>query len=264
MTDKVVILGTYEFVGFHICKKVLEDGLEVRGIHVPIKEDALFIEEKLLEIGRNSNFSQCDYDKYDFDKEEYIFIVDFYDYFMRNCEQELLRLGDFFKKINNRNCRKVILLLPISLLGENQSKAEDLISSIKEDGIIVQSFFLPTIYGPWQPEEFLFQKSMVYEDSEYKITNREWTGDAIYVEDAAKTIINLLNDSSESLLLKSKEINSWNRCAEILSLPLEEKNQNRNDFQGQEKLIENPTSIQSGIENQKRIVQTLKVMGKLK
>ena len=32
--DKVIIVGTYEFIGFQLCLSLLEQGIEVIGIHL--------------------------------------------------------------------------------------------------------------------------------------------------------------------------------------------------------------------------------------
>ncbi len=32
--DKVIVVGTYEFIGFELCLRLLEQGIEVIGIHL--------------------------------------------------------------------------------------------------------------------------------------------------------------------------------------------------------------------------------------
>ncbi|MEM5594163.1 hypothetical protein AAHH67_24715 [Niallia circulans] len=59
---KAVIFGVYQFVGFHICSTLLEEGEEIIGISYPeiSIED---LEDKRMEIGRNANFSEKSLDK---------------------------------------------------------------------------------------------------------------------------------------------------------------------------------------------------------
>ena len=58
--DKVIIVGTYEFIGFQLCLSLLEQGREVIGIHLNTNSKDPFLEEKRFEIGRNSNFTEQD------------------------------------------------------------------------------------------------------------------------------------------------------------------------------------------------------------
>ena len=52
---KVVIYGVLQIVGFHLCTRLLEDGIFVVGIH-DNKTNENVREEMLFSIGRNANF----------------------------------------------------------------------------------------------------------------------------------------------------------------------------------------------------------------
>lgn len=56
--DRAVILGTFEFIGFSLCKNLLDQGCEIDGIHFDKEQDDALIHEKRLTIGRNANFNE--------------------------------------------------------------------------------------------------------------------------------------------------------------------------------------------------------------
>ncbi|RDU35565.1 hypothetical protein DRW41_17675 [Neobacillus piezotolerans] len=55
--EGALIIGVFERLGFHLCKKLLEMGYEVRGISLNPSPDGSE-EDMELEIGRNSNFEK--------------------------------------------------------------------------------------------------------------------------------------------------------------------------------------------------------------
>ena len=58
--DKAIIVGVYEFIGFHLCEALLQEGIEVYGVNLPIDTSDHVVDEKRLLIGRNSNFQEKD------------------------------------------------------------------------------------------------------------------------------------------------------------------------------------------------------------
>lgn len=61
---KAIVFGAYQFLGFHICGALLEEGEEIIGVSFPnIHVDD--IEDKRMEIGRNANFSEISWNHLD-------------------------------------------------------------------------------------------------------------------------------------------------------------------------------------------------------
>ena len=54
--DKAIIVGVYEFIGFHLCEALLQEGIEVYGVDLPIDTSDHVVNEKRILIGINSNF----------------------------------------------------------------------------------------------------------------------------------------------------------------------------------------------------------------
>ena len=90
--DKVIIVGTYEFIGFQLCLTLLEQGREVIGIHLNTTSQDPFLEEKRFEIGRNSNFTEKDetyFDSFEPLSDPMILFIDYYSYYFKREEKKL-------------------------------------------------------------------------------------------------------------------------------------------------------------------------------
>lgn len=206
--DKAVIFGVYEFVGFQLCKKLLEQGIEVQGMIVdPGGEE--WLEEKRMEIGRNSNFTEMDITEWENRDGAYV-IANFYDFFMK--EKEGLFFDPKYREILYSGKGDTLFLLPVIILEDKQfapisSKLFSFINEARANGAKCREFFLPTIYGPWQTDLFSFQQILLNKTEE--ISDREWTYDAIYVDDAVEAVIKFMECEEERILLKNETGNRW-------------------------------------------------------
>ncbi|MFF2446184.1 hypothetical protein ACFVSW_03700 [Neobacillus sp. NPDC058068] len=232
--DKAVIFGVYEFVSFHACKTLLNKGVEVVGIHIDDIENNFFLEEKRLEIGRNANYSEQTLAELENYREEAdvktAFILSVYDLYVLN-KEAILRKEKVIESIfhfleRNQNNIELILLLPIQMLGTNREiELTDFLNKVGSRVKNSPMFYLPAIYGPWQPKAFLFQQAIIskFQKQELRMANREWTNDVLYVEDAVASIFEILEtrnygDFPKSYLLKSGKKSYWTRCAAFLHI----------------------------------------------
>jgi hypothetical protein len=229
--DKAVIIGTYEFLGFSLCGGLLEKGYQVDGIHLDIDEEDLFLEEKRMEIGRNANFTEWslkDWQQQMRERESAVLIISVYDYFIKNQIQALLKdeqiwneiLSRFFKSENEQ---QILMLWPIQLLVQNNgSGALDQFFEKLTHHPSVISVFIPTLFGPWQPKQFIFQQTFLQQlgnKVEPVLNKNEWVFDAIYIEDSIKKIIDIFeNKSMKSCFLRNTIHNSWLKCAKSLAI----------------------------------------------
>jgi nucleoside-diphosphate-sugar epimerase len=217
--DKVCIYGVFEFTGFHLCKSFLEKGFTVDGIH--FDTDDLFLEEKRLEVGRNANFSEK---SLPFGEQNSVTIIPVYDWFMASKEGYKKLLPEVIQSLNDD--QQIVYLLPIQLLtdlpeDEALEEVRNFIDQTKNIGKCIQYFYLPTIFGPWQPNSFLFQRELLNQINHVneQIEVREWPFDAIYVEDVLEPIITRIESGEAgSFLIESGIPKSWELCAEILGL----------------------------------------------
>jgi hypothetical protein len=227
--DKATIFGAFEFVGFYFCKEFLERGYEVTGI-LGDQSAENYTEEKRLEIGRNANFTEKRIEGLENeDTSNSLIILSLYDLFMGSTEK-LLNSQALNKWLfqNRDNHVQIVCLLPIQLLNQSlQSESvNDLrtfLENIEGKGKTLQFYYLPSIFGPWQPSAFVFQKSMLnlFRENEEQNQLREWRMDAIFVEDAVKTMIEKIeSDCSGQFLLESGLTNQWEECANFLNIDL--------------------------------------------
>src|SRR5688500_1502068 len=124
--DKVVIVGVFGFVNFHVCKALLDKGIEVRGVQIETEDDSDILIEKRLEIGRNANFTEVSLgyilnDSYDNET----IVLSVYDLYMRYKEEYLLKEDMLFNLISKNNWEQIVILVPSQMLTNAfESKAE--------------------------------------------------------------------------------------------------------------------------------------------
>jgi hypothetical protein len=210
----------FEFIGFHCCKSLLEKGYSVNGIPFNMESD-LFLDEKRLEVGRNANFSEQDLQGVENiiekkEREPAIFIVSLYEWFMTFKESPVPNtkiLAQVAQSLNDRQKaeNQIVYLLPIQLLTNSQDlegavELKEFIDQTNRLGDCVQLFYLPTIFGPWQPSSFLFQRALLKQLNNVKddMVIREWTLDAMFIDDALDPIIERIETGKKgSFLLES-------------------------------------------------------------
>jgi nucleoside-diphosphate-sugar epimerase len=231
--DKVVMIGVFDFVNFHVCKALLDKGIEVRGVQIETEDDSDILVEKRLEIGRNANLTEVSLGDISNDSNENETIVlSVYDLFMRYKEEYLLNEEMLLHLITKNQWEQIVILVPSQMLNEViDSKAEviieDFLNRIKVQNEKVHLLYLPTLYGPWQPDTFLFQSTILSEMKRGKPFRgiREETGDALFVQDTAKLIVEIIeNHEPGRYLLQSGKSNQWDKCAAFLRINEQESN----------------------------------------
>lgn len=229
--DKAVIWGVFDFVSFHVCKTLLNKGIEVDGIHLEDTSKIPYLDEKRLEVGRNANFAEYSFSQWrkkiqKQSAENQLFIFSIYDLYMLRQEHLLLNVQvrqtilDYLKKYNR--IIEVLFILPMQMLETNEETAvldfQKQIKNLVEDFKII---YLPSAYGPWQPNVFFIQQAIVaaITDIAISINDREWTEDAVYVEDAAESILELIEEKeSGSFIVESGQENYWDKCVTYLNI----------------------------------------------
>lgn len=260
--DKVIIVGTYEFIGFQLCLSLLEQGREVIGIHLNTTSQDPFLEEKRFEIGRNSNFTEQDetyFDSFDSLSNPMILFIDYYSYYFKREEEKLTSfINENFLK---NDAIHFVLTLPMQLLCEKVLIELPLFQ--KSDKEYTPSiFYLPTIYGPWQPMKYVFQQAINNPNGPIILDDREWTEDALYIDDVMGIILKKLEGEQKKVcLLKSKIEDHWKKVSSILigEFPIEPTRHKLKPFSQDITVIDvGATETQDGIENQKRHLSKLK------
>ncbi|MFK9094648.1 hypothetical protein [Bacillus salipaludis] len=228
--DKAVILGIYNFISFHFCKTLLNQGVEVVGVQIDELDKSPFLEEKRLEVGRNANFNEHSLTEWEKKRKEdttqTTLIFSMYDLYMENKEiilqnEQITRpIIQFIEE--NKNNSDIVFILPIQMLRSKQEKTiEAFIEQVRGFRKNIQMFYLPAVYGQWQPPSFLFQQAILSTLFKTDIIKdeREWTGDVLFVDDAIETIIETIETGNHrDSMLESGRKNYWAECAAYLQL----------------------------------------------
>lgn len=273
--DKAIIFGTYGFIGYSTCMKLLEEGLEVEGYRIDLGEPEVYIENKKLMIGRNSNFQERiledGLNSIEINNQETILIISYYDFFysldkkaLENHPFFLYDIGEFFRNLQNV---KLVCLFPYEFLNGFPSPFKEHILSLNEANFSFQSIFLPTIFGPWQPSSFLFQQYFLKKDldEQLKLDEREYTLDALYLDDVVENIFSFINSKeTKNIVLQNEEHNMWLKCAEYLNLQSMYRNNQMKNFMPQADCqivkVRGNISFKDALEHQKTHTELLEKM----
>lgn len=171
--DRAVIIGVLEFLGFSFCQRILEEGIEVDGIHLDLEKDKLLIEEKRLQIGRNANYNEwscADLELKALNIKGTVLFVDVYDLFMWENEVVLFEEGMIKRLMDEWKEGEIIFLLPISLKANRNyqnidKRINELVITLRGKGNSVKSFYLPAINGTWLSEGLDMRDSFDMEEA---------------------------------------------------------------------------------------------------
>ncbi|WP_404331212.1 hypothetical protein [Mesobacillus maritimus] len=224
--DRAIIIGTFGFLGYSICRAMLDEGVEVNAIPVGEEPDC-FIEEKRMEIGRNANFCEEEVRILNEWKGEALIpvIIPFFDFYLMGMEEKLFENYFLQEELFSLPPEKfpIILLIPEQLEYDGTSKFEPLVNlkqNLTKKGFLLKEVLVPTLYGPWQPEGCFFQQilSLGVEAVTFpSLNSRESTSDAIYVADAATIVRDLLEEArSGKYVMRSGKKSGWCKCLESI------------------------------------------------
>jgi nucleoside-diphosphate-sugar epimerase len=281
---KVMVIGANNFIGYALCSRLLEEEVFVYAIDVPRPEiDQSMIEEKQFWIGRNANISfqlfkdftipdliqdPCDYIFYTlYDPLEKSFKPNF-----DQCKEQTRKLLEsVISYCIDTNCQLVLLssyevdvlqneltsnrpTIPSTKNGHLHLYEEELIQ--KECSIRYCIVRIPTVYGPWQPDNMFFQKAILsqLENKAMDFTISEDTRDLLYIDDVTEWLCQLITSSlnNEVIHLTSGLPNQWLEAAKIIcpNMNLQNTPQSSRPKGKMEKCVENITPLQEGIQNQ--------------
>ncbi|CAH0344468.1 hypothetical protein [Bacillus sp. CECT 9360] len=214
-----IVLGAYQFIGFHVCKYLLDQGIEVLG--VDWTEDSPdsdpIIEEKQMEIGRNSNFTYLQLNQLEANAgtSKTTLFISWYDVIKaRNSMDKGVKntIQNLINKFHERAERpRIVLLYPLGCGDEEKISTAD------------QIIYLPTIYGPWQHENMVFEQG-IRSNSAAKLKSAledEYTLDAIYINDLLDSFENMLSQAEKKIIARSSLEDQWALAArELFDTPM--------------------------------------------
>jgi hypothetical protein len=263
-----IVIGAFQFVGFHLAKYLLEQGEEVLGIDWEDRSDEIVI-EKEMEIGRNSNFLYIPIHKLRSisvvqPKIIYVSCYDLSKHFMEDKEEIIQQVVAFLKEVEAKQHSQIMLLLPI----EENRHDYDSILQVVEKSESAKLIFLPTIYGPWQPKTMSFeaairQKEISEIERAIKVEDKS---DALFISDVTEVLVKIASHVERRITLQSEEADQWLQCAKVLwkedfIQPYLTSSISRTD-QGFIYKVENKTAPTEGVALQKRHFQRFQRMKK--
>jgi nucleoside-diphosphate-sugar epimerase len=209
--SRVVVTNGLGYLGFELCLAILEEGLEVMAVDSEEKAG-----ERWLEVGRNANITyQPLHQKLPADFSGAGIYINLYDCFTKSKSHQLQDIRKFVE-CHHECFEKVCVLLPSSL--QNRKCESELNGFLKQlDSRIGnrQTVYLPTLFGPHQPESFLFQQ--IISNSSSGSVCVDDTRSAIYVKDAANALIKIReNSKSKNIQLVSDIPDSWKETLRLL------------------------------------------------
>jgi UDP-glucose 4-epimerase len=176
--ERVCVTGALGFIGFHLCNRLLNEGIEVIAVDHLQNDRTLEEEEMELRMGRNAHYHlhKLTLDSLhtinDFNKIDAIFHIAANDQQLlkETAESELAMLEKLIKKLP-ANTRLIYAsstevygdqegeisesapLRPDTLLGKHKQKMEKSIAQLSMEQSVVSSIVrMPVVYGPWQQE----------------------------------------------------------------------------------------------------------------
>ncbi|WP_071459138.1 hypothetical protein [Bacillus massilinigeriensis] len=223
--EGVIVYHSYGFIGFSLCKQLLENGVEVLGIHDSGKSSAE-IEVKNMEIGRNANFSEWGdgLSPAIMETRYSRMIVPLLDLYMEEWGEEI-DISSVFRtnEIQLSEDFRVSFIVPRRWLFQPEEMVpvfRHLLAFLEQNSIGYQKIFTPTLYGPWQSEEYCFQQLIkgveLGIDRIPSLGKREDTEDALYIDDAVPYLIALIKLGKGEYLLQSGNPDSWYQCYNVI------------------------------------------------
>ncbi|GKU81777.1 hypothetical protein [Niallia sp. NCCP-28] len=251
--DNFIIIGKYHFIGLHLCSALLEKGLKIKGLSYP-GFSVHQLEEKEMVFGRNANFIDIDWEQRLKQIKEGETIIIFDCYTLDKLDDLITAMQEFFKGNRRKMPKKVVAICPVTM---EESQNKQCVKFFSEMKIPYQFIYLPTIYGPWQPENFLFQQIFLKETTKNLLPRQnEYTKDAIFVEDAVEEIIEQIkNQQNEAILLRSAVQKHWQKCMDVLNYSIDYVEDSENYF------AENNFTI--NVKNKNRITDNLALQKKI-
>ncbi|MBU8908312.1 NAD-dependent epimerase/dehydratase family protein [Desertibacillus haloalkaliphilus] len=260
---RVVVTGALGFIGFHLCSRLLEKGIEVYAIDSMIDKKTKHLqEEKWLRIGRNANFHFFDKQIGELNLRRLLKKADVIFHLAAATNQDL-GWGDLRSVIKQNvkttqqlieGCPKgihVVYASTIEVYGErtgiitektptNPSTPYGLTKLVSESLLYKESqkhgfsatiLRLPTIYGPWQREDMTYHKLIVSKEHNKEMTTVEGdrsTIDVMYIDDVIEGfLLSAAKKQATIYNFSSSKTGEWYRGCQMITGKPEEIEKNR-------------------------------------
>jgi hypothetical protein len=193
--DHYYILGADGFLGFEVCLQLLNEGYKVT--HIPLNERP-FPEEKLLYIGRNSNFQIIEGKIEQCSPEYKHLIIPFYDWSTFYSSEET------YEKRVLQIVQSLSPFKQITCLLHETINFKSIFENLGAKNVV--KVYYPYLYGTNIPKDSLFYQGLTKENIESNLN-------ILNVIDAASETIKILTTAKEgTFVLKNKNKKRWQEC----------------------------------------------------
>ena len=205
--EKAVVTGALQIAGFHLCMRLLDEGMAVVGIDRMERCDKIK-EEMLLSVGRNANFQHAESLKDEHLRDAHLLF---------HLDEDPLSETEFKRRIalcdefqipivylssldvygnSSTCCTEGSKLEPATPLGKRKKQEElALRSNLEEKNRRILIFRTPRIYGPWQPANddmqriFQLANNQAALKGDEQLMNRDFVNQYMFVEDVVDAIM---------------------------------------------------------------------------
>ncbi|WP_018665220.1 hypothetical protein [Heyndrickxia acidiproducens] len=209
--NQALVIGAHQFAGFELCKALLNQGCSVVAVDEET-EEIMVHTEKWMEVGRNANLVYQQAALFT-DREAFTCFLPVYDYYIQRDKEKLERMASFLNQIAGQ-VEKHILIFPAHILTDQER--ESWIPPLQFKESLCFEFYVPTLYGPYQPRQLAFHQiisgstrpDLTYEDR-----------DALFISDAAEAVVQTVEkgQTGGKYFLQSREGNTWEEIARYLN-----------------------------------------------
>ncbi|WP_413379607.1 NAD-dependent epimerase/dehydratase family protein [Alkalihalobacillus sp. 1P02AB] len=291
---KIVVTGALGFIGFHLCKKLIESGYEVVAIDEMVKERQNELEEMRMRLGRNALFHLIEKKVEELDLESELKDIDaiYHLAALTKYDSKWPRLQEVIA--HNVALTKKILLNappqsrfifpstvqvygerpglitektptnPTSAYGITKLASETLIRKLApEQKVEYVIFRLPSVYGPFQRSDMTYQQ--ILEGVDYPKMDRSQI-DILYIDDVIEAFMLALDTEhvNEVYQLATGKLEEWFEGIKVLKMDEERINKSKikttlsTEKSKQLLGFEAKTPVSKGLKQQKEHYEMLK------
>ncbi|MBO1511629.1 NAD(P)-dependent oxidoreductase [Metabacillus bambusae] len=257
MFKRVIVFGAHTFVGFALCERFVNEGVEVKGVLLKSSNliNKRLVDERLMMVGRNALFQTTEtYERSDYentvdmiihccdDGDETILIDQDRKLLLKSVEvsNELQVPHVFISTVNRED--KV-------LRNKHLTFCEQYLSENKENRMSVH---LPILFGPFQPPTEKIHQFLVNDNNENEILIIDEP--ILFIQDAVNAIFDLLSKFQHGKTYSIQSELKQNEKSPF-SIKLKVNPEDFNDCRSEKYLIKKPTSIEKGLRAQKEFIE---------
>jgi hypothetical protein len=257
MFKRVIVFGAHTFIGFALCERFVNEGIEVKGILLKSSNlmNKMLVDERLMMIGRNAFFQTTEtYEESDYeeavdmiihccdDGDETTLIDQDRKLLLQSVEvSNELQVPHVYISTVNREDKE--------LRNKHITFCEQYLFKNKENRMLVH---LPILFGPFQPPTEKIHQFLIKDNNENEILIIDEP--ILFIQDAVNAIFDLLSKFQHG---KTYSIQSDLKQSEKSSFPISIKVNPKdfNDCKSEKYLIKKPTSIEKGLRAQKEFIE---------